>query len=230
MADWFVFRPDGAHLGPWSTERVAAAILRGEIPENVWLAVPNGARWLCALDVPVIVTLVRGMPIPASKRESGMRVVAAQEEEVTLPSARRADLQKIEIDDESSTETMLTRPVDLRLWTDESLADTYPSARPPVTIDATSVAVPPRPPPPSVPEDQRVTRERPAHPPSSKTPASDLYSRLRRAAPASERVPRDPADVLPPDDEDDAPTRRAVLLGDVYEPTLVSPRAATNKK
>lgn len=217
MATWFVFRPDGAHLGPWSSERVASAILRGEIPENIWLAPARAdntrARWLCALDVPVIVTLVRGTPIPTSKRESGMRAIAnasPAEEEVTLPSARRADLERIAIEDDGSTETMLTRPVDPRLWTDESLADTYPSARPPVTI----------------PEDQRVTRERPAlRPPSSQIPASDLYARLRRASePASERVPRDPAEEVVPDGEDDAPTRRAVLLTDVYEPTLVSRR------
>ena len=223
MSAWFVFRPDGAHLGPWSSERVASAILRGEIPENIWLAPARAdntrARWLCALDVPVIVTLVRGTPFAASQRESGMRAVAKakpSDEEVTLPSARRADFERIDIErvdlddlDDNSTEAMLTRPLDLRVWTDASLADTYPSARPPVTI----------------PEDARITTERPAlRPPSSQVPASDLYARLRRAGdPASERVPRDPRDDVAHDD-DDAPTRRAVLLTEPYEPTLVSRR------
>lgn len=90
MADWYVFQHDTAHLGPYSTEVVANAILAGRLSPEVWVAAPGGLRWLRALDVPVIAQLVDGMP---TRRRSGMQLVTPQPQSHTptrplWPSAR----------------------------------------------------------------------------------------------------------------------------------------------
>jgi hypothetical protein len=58
MADWFVYQAAGAHLGPYSSERVAQGIITGQLPEAIYVGAPGGARWLRAMDVPVIARLV----------------------------------------------------------------------------------------------------------------------------------------------------------------------------
>jgi hypothetical protein len=58
MADWFVYQAGGAHLGPYSSERVAQGIITGQFPEAIYVGAPGGARWLRAMDVPVIARLV----------------------------------------------------------------------------------------------------------------------------------------------------------------------------
>jgi hypothetical protein len=58
MADWFVYQAGGAHLGPYNSERVAQGIITGQFPESIYVGAPGGARWLRAMDVPVIARLV----------------------------------------------------------------------------------------------------------------------------------------------------------------------------
>ncbi len=78
MADWYVYQPGGAHLGPFSTETVAHAILAGRLPEGVHVGAPGGARWVAAMDVPVISRAVSGAPTP--------RQVATPEQAAELAS------------------------------------------------------------------------------------------------------------------------------------------------
>jgi hypothetical protein len=73
LADWYVFRHDGPPLGPWPSEQIADAILRGELSPDAWIAAPVGRRWLRALDVPVIAQRVSG--VPTRRRDSGMRFI-----------------------------------------------------------------------------------------------------------------------------------------------------------
>jgi hypothetical protein len=75
LADWYVFRHDGAPLGPWSTEVIADEILAGRLPPDVWIGLPGGDRWLRALDVPLIAQRVEGVPTRPRRRDSGLRVV-----------------------------------------------------------------------------------------------------------------------------------------------------------
>lgn len=75
MSDWFVFQHDGAHLGPWSSERLAEAILDGVVASDVWVAAPGGTRWMRALDVPAIAALLDDVPLGPPRRDSGMRLV-----------------------------------------------------------------------------------------------------------------------------------------------------------
>ncbi|MBX3202456.1 MAG: DUF4339 domain-containing protein [Labilithrix sp.] len=72
---WFVYRVDGAPVGPLTTKAVAEAILAGKLPPDCWIAAPGGTRWLRALDVPVIATLLGGPE--ARRRASGLRAVTA---------------------------------------------------------------------------------------------------------------------------------------------------------
>ena len=74
MAEWYVFQHDSAPLGPWTTERVAEAILSGEFEPGTWVAPPGGARWLRALDIPVIAKLIDGMPT-RPRREGTLSIV-----------------------------------------------------------------------------------------------------------------------------------------------------------
>ncbi|CAN5925822.1 hypothetical protein BH11MYX4_BH11MYX4_07040 [soil metagenome] len=75
MADWYVYQHDGDPLGPWSTDAVAEAMLAGKLAPDVLVAAPGGARWLRALDVPVIARLVEGIPTRPRRRDSGLRLV-----------------------------------------------------------------------------------------------------------------------------------------------------------
>lgn len=75
MSDWFVFQHDGAHLGPWSSERLAEAIREGVVASDVWVAAPGGTRWMRALDVPAIAALLDDVPLGPPRRDSGMRLV-----------------------------------------------------------------------------------------------------------------------------------------------------------
>lgn len=75
MADWYVYQHDGDPLGPWSTDAVAEAMLGGKLAPDVVVAAPGGARWLRALDVPVIAKLVEGIPTKPRTRESGLRLI-----------------------------------------------------------------------------------------------------------------------------------------------------------
>jgi hypothetical protein len=77
LAVWYVYRHEGQHLGPLSTEDVADAILGGRLAPDVWVAAPGGPRWLRALDVPVISQLIDGIPTRkrGARRDSGLRIV-----------------------------------------------------------------------------------------------------------------------------------------------------------
>lgn len=75
MADWYVYQHDGDPLGPWSTAAVAEAMLGGKLAPDVLVAAPGGARWLPALDVPVIAKLVEGIPTKPRTRDSGLRLI-----------------------------------------------------------------------------------------------------------------------------------------------------------
>ncbi len=95
MADWYVYQHDADPVGPWSTEKVADAILAGKLAPDVWVAAPGGPRWLRALDVPVIARLVDGIPTTPRRRDSGLRfmprVHAAAPESDPAPTTRRSD-------------------------------------------------------------------------------------------------------------------------------------------
>ena len=75
MADWYVYQHDGDPLGPWSTDAVAEAMLGGKLAPDVLVAAPGGARWLRALDVPVIAKLVEGIPTKPTTRDSRLRLI-----------------------------------------------------------------------------------------------------------------------------------------------------------
>ena len=77
MADWYVYQHDGDPLGPWTTDAVAEAILAGKLCPEIWVAPPGGARWLRALDVPVIARLVEGIPTRPrlGRGDAGLRLV-----------------------------------------------------------------------------------------------------------------------------------------------------------
>ena len=77
MADWYVYQDDGEPLGPWTTEAVAESILAGKFSPEIWVAPPGGARWLRALDVPVIARLVEGIPTRPrlGRGDAGLRPV-----------------------------------------------------------------------------------------------------------------------------------------------------------
>ncbi|MBX3258500.1 MAG: hypothetical protein KF782_02200 [Labilithrix sp.] len=99
-SDWFVYRVDGAPVGPLSTKAVAEAILAGRLPPDCWVAAPGGTRWLRALDVPVIAALLGG--IPTRRRASGMRMVTAPipaSREPATPAGARADALPPKLDD-----------------------------------------------------------------------------------------------------------------------------------
>lgn len=75
MADWYVYQHDGDPLGPWPTDAVAEAMLAGKLAPDVLVAAPGGARWLRALDVPVIARLVDGIATKPRRRDSGLRLI-----------------------------------------------------------------------------------------------------------------------------------------------------------
>ncbi len=74
MAVWFVYRHEGQHLGPLTTEAVVEQILAGTLGTDVWIAAPGGPRWLRALEVPIIAQLIDGQPT-RRRRDSGLRIV-----------------------------------------------------------------------------------------------------------------------------------------------------------
>jgi hypothetical protein len=78
-SEWFVYRVDGAPIGPLSTKDIAEAILAGKLPPDVWVAAPNvplsQSRWLRATEVPVIAASLEGMPT-RRRSESGMRMIS----------------------------------------------------------------------------------------------------------------------------------------------------------
>lgn len=53
---------DGAPIGPIPTEDVADAILTGRLPPDTWVSAPAASKWLRATDVPVIASLLEGLP------------------------------------------------------------------------------------------------------------------------------------------------------------------------
>ena len=75
LSDWYVFQLDAAALGPWSTEVVADAILSGNLAPDIWVASPGGQRWVRALEVPVIASIVQGNPTRPKRFDSGMRSI-----------------------------------------------------------------------------------------------------------------------------------------------------------
>lgn len=62
MAHWYVYQNESVPLGPLSSESIADAILTGRLPLDVWVGAPGGARWMRALDVPVITNIVDKLP------------------------------------------------------------------------------------------------------------------------------------------------------------------------
>ena len=62
-------------MGPLSAKAVADAILAGSFPPDCWVCAPGGRRWLQALSVPVIASLIEA--VPTRRRPSRVRMVTA---------------------------------------------------------------------------------------------------------------------------------------------------------
>ncbi|HEY8074010.1 MAG TPA: hypothetical protein VIF62_07875 [Labilithrix sp.] len=107
MADWYVFRSDGPPLGPWSTEHIADAILRGELPEETWVSVPGGSRWVRALDVPNIAQRASGIET-RPQRESGFVVVGKSDYASTVMMVKEEEAELVP--DDAPTERSLPPP------------------------------------------------------------------------------------------------------------------------
>ncbi len=144
MADWFVYQPDGVHLGPFSTEIIAAAIMSARLSRQVWLGAPGGHRWLRALDVPVIASMLASYPIDPSR--SKLRILPG------LPSAENAPPPF------HSTVMMVT---------DDEISLAFEEATMMVTDDEISVAIAePEAPPPGVPTQRGLPASPSSEPPS----------------------------------------------------------------
>ncbi len=92
MADWYVYQHDGDPLGPWPTDAVVEAMLAGKLAPDVLVAAPGGAKWLRAIDVPVIARLVDGIPTKPRRHESGLRLVPGELRGVDEPATTRKGL------------------------------------------------------------------------------------------------------------------------------------------
>jgi hypothetical protein len=96
VADWFVYQHDGDYLGPWPTETVADAIMKGKLGADVWVAAPGGERWVRAMDIPVIARLVEGVPTKPKRRDSGLFLktlddIDSAAQTLKMPVLRRED-------------------------------------------------------------------------------------------------------------------------------------------
>ena len=107
MADWYVHKYDGPPLGPWSTEHIADAILRGELSHEIWVAAPGGSRWLRALDVPNIAQRVEGVAT-RRRRESGFVVVGTTDYAATTMMVKEGEVELVP--DDAPTERTLAPP------------------------------------------------------------------------------------------------------------------------
>ncbi len=107
LADWYVFRSDLPPMGPWSTERIADAMLRGELSQDTWVAPPGGSRWVRALDVPNIAQRVEGVET-RPRRDSGFVVVGSQHYASTVMMVKEDEAEVIP--DDAPTERSLPPP------------------------------------------------------------------------------------------------------------------------
>ena len=73
-----MFQHDAGPLGPLSTEAVAEAILAGTLSPDIWVASPGGQRWVRAMEVPVIASIVEGIPTRPRRIDSGMRLIPGE--------------------------------------------------------------------------------------------------------------------------------------------------------
>lgn len=122
VADWYVYQHDGDYLGPWSTETVADAILKGKLGADVWVAAPGGQRWLRALDVPVIARLIEGVPTRPRRRDSGLRL---------MPTALNLTAPLDDVDSAAQTMKMPAMRIENEPPTDPGMPPMTPTPTPP---------------------------------------------------------------------------------------------------
>lgn len=91
-SQWFVYRSDGPPSGPRSTRAIAEAILAGELSPECWVAAPQGKRWLKAVEVPAVASIVNGS---ATQRPPRQRDVTAPMPAAQLDAAR-AQLERLD--------------------------------------------------------------------------------------------------------------------------------------
>jgi hypothetical protein len=134
LADWYVYEHDGDHRGPWSTERIAEAILTGEIGQDAWVAAPGGSRWVRALDVPVIASLVDGLPTRPRRRDSGLRLAPGYASPDYLSTVMM-------VKDDEIAPASAERDTPEAPPTDRCLPPPFPPPHPPTPTDADTIAV-----------------------------------------------------------------------------------------
>jgi len=65
--DWYVYQPDGRHIGPLSTDTLARAWLNRQVPQGVCVGAAGDGRWWPLEAVPEVMEAVRAIQsAPAS--------------------------------------------------------------------------------------------------------------------------------------------------------------------
>lgn len=61
MSNLYVYRPDGQHAGPYTTEMLAKAIVDGAVERDAYVAPPGGAQWQHASQMPEVVAQIEAV-------------------------------------------------------------------------------------------------------------------------------------------------------------------------
>lgn len=62
--DWYVYQPDGRHIGPVSTWFLAKGWLAGNVPQNVFVGAAGEPQWRPLGQVTEIMEAVRALQAP----------------------------------------------------------------------------------------------------------------------------------------------------------------------
>jgi hypothetical protein len=64
--DWYVYQPDGRHIGPVSTWFLARGWLTRQVPQDVYVGAAGEPQWRPLGQVPEIMDAVRALQLPAA--------------------------------------------------------------------------------------------------------------------------------------------------------------------